>query len=257
MELIVAGFHRSGASLATQMLHAAGLFVGDKLVGATPSDPCGNYEDREVVSIHRKIMGENGVGWQVDMTQCFYIGPPQWRRMDRFVAKRQSRHRRWGFSDPQVCFFLGAWKFLLPDVRFLIVYRDPGRCLESLRTSQSDHYFNGSGNASSYLRFFREPDHGLNLWDVHNRAVLAFARQHLDDCLVLPYHHVTDGYPVIPALNAKFRAGLDEIPTGRVVDPPAVLARERQLVHSRLVRERVDRTWRGLEELAAVTEVKV
>jgi hypothetical protein len=64
-EIVIAGFHRSGTSSAAQLLHTAGLFVGDDLVGKMPYNPYGHYEDREVLAIHDQILRDNGFNWQV------------------------------------------------------------------------------------------------------------------------------------------------------------------------------------------------
>lgn len=255
MELIVVGFHRSGTSLLTQLLHEAGLFVGDELLGAMPSNPYGHFEDTEVLDIHREIMSANGATWQVDGPQEFYIHSGQWGRMQGLVTRRQTHHVNWGFKEPRVCLFLGAWKYLLPDAKFVVVYRDPAECVRSLESRQFADYTQGLGNLDSHMRFFREPDHGLKVWEAHNRAVVSFARRHADDCLVMPYTHLPEGYPVVRALNQRFGIGLDEVPTEAVFDPAvAGRATKPQWVHDPDVARRVTETWQELEELAIRTE---
>ena len=64
-QLIIAGFHRSGTSLVCQLLHRAGLFLGDELLGATFSNPNGHFEDAEVVELHERILADNGRTWRV------------------------------------------------------------------------------------------------------------------------------------------------------------------------------------------------
>ena len=55
-QLIIAGFHRSGTSLVSQLLHRAGLFLGYDLMGASFSNPHGHYEDIEVYDLHEQIL---------------------------------------------------------------------------------------------------------------------------------------------------------------------------------------------------------
>jgi hypothetical protein len=256
VQLIVVGFHRSGTSLLTQLLHRAGLFVGDDLLGAMPSNPYGHFEDREVLELHREVMEDHGVGWQVDQPQLFSLSPRHWSRMEQFVAKREAAHRNWGFKEPRVCFFLGSWKYLLPDARFVIVYRDPADCARSLENRHARDYFNRSGNAEHHLRFFNEPDHAVKLWDAHNRAVVAFARKHLDDCLVIPFTHLNAGYPVVSAINARFGSDLDEVPTEAIFDAMATSNRgTAQWVHDPHIRVRAENTWANLTRLNQTTEV--
>ena len=255
MELIVVGFHRSGTSLVTQLLHEAGLFVGENLLAARPSNPYGHFEDRSVLRVHKRILGDNGSDWQVSAPREMYISPRRWRRMQTIVQNRQAHYRSWGFKDPRVCLFLGAWKHLLPDARFLVVYRDPSETVRSMHARHSREFLDGEGEFEEHLRFFREPDHGLKLWDTYNRAVVAFAQHHLDDCFVLPYARLTADYPVIAQVNRRFGSDLEEISTETVYDPGVVGHTESNLwVHDPAVADRVHQTWSELERLADRTE---
>lgn len=256
MQVIIAGFHRSGTSLLTQLLHRAGLFVGDDLLGAMPSNPYGHFEDREVLRLHRAILGRHGDDWQWDRPFPFFIGPDHWRAMRELIRRRELAHRNWGFKDPRVCLFLGAWKYLLPDARFVIVYRDPGECVRSLESRQASDYLEGKGPADDHMRFFREPDHGLRMWDTYNRALVAFARRHPADCLVLPFSGLTEGFPVVAEVNRRFGGDLAEVPTTEVFDPGVTRRRQApQRVFSGDVAKRVEATWAGLESLASEARV--
>lgn len=256
MQLIVVGFHRSGTSLLTQLLHSAGLFVGDELLGAMPSNPYGHFEDREVLEFHRQVMDDHDTGWQVDSPALFTLSPMHWSRMQDLIARRDAAHRNWGFKDPRVCFFLAAWKYLIPDAKFVVVYRDPSDCVRSMETRHAEDYFRGSGKAEEHLPFFRQPDHGMRLWDTHNRAVTAFVREHLADCLVLPFSRLTEGYPVVRHLNERFAGELTEPSTEAVFDPAATRPRRTpQWVHNDHVRARAQRTWDELDRLTRLTEM--
>lgn len=255
MQLIVVGFHRSGTSLLTQLLHAAGLFVGDELLGAMPSNPYGHFEDVEILELHRLIMEDHGVGWQVDRPQLFTLSSGQWQRMEDIAARRNVAHKLWGFKEPRACLFLAQWKYILPDARFLIVYRDPGECVRSMESRQSKDYFLKAGNADAHLRFFREPDHGFRVWDTYNRAVVAFAQSHLDDCLAIPYTHLADGVPVIDLVNKRLGTNLKPTPPEAVYDAGVVGTRQfAQPILSAQVHRRVSETWSELTQLNRLTE---
>lgn len=258
MQLIVVGFHRSGTSLLTQLLHAAGLFIGDNLLGALPSNPYGHFEDREVLELHREILADHGQNWQVDLSQEFFISAEHWRRMQDLVRRREVAHRDWGFKEPRSCLMLGAWKFVAPEAKFVIVYRDPSACVRSMMSRQASEYLRDRGPADDHLRFFREPDHGLRLWDTYNRAIGHFARAHIDDCLVLPFSSLTDGHPVVRQVNERFGAHLDEVATETVFDADVTSSENRPIiVRDRELRVRVLNTWHGLEALATETTARV
>lgn len=255
VELIIVGFHRSGTSLLTQLLHSAGLFVGEELLGAMPSNPYGHFEDREVLEIHRQILDDNGVGWQVDAPPALYVSPDAWQRMQDLIARRHASHPLWGFKEPRVCFFLGVWKYLLPDAKFVVVYRDPSETTRSLHARHAGDYLRGNGPAESHLRFFREPDHALRLWDTYNRAIINFARVHLDDCLVVAHSGLAAGYPVVERVKARFGVSLKPVRTESVFDPEVLGVQESpRAVHRVSTPQRITRTWSELEELAARTD---
>lgn len=255
VQLVVAGFHRSGTSMLTQLLVEAGLFVGDDLLGSMPSNPYGHFEDREVLQIHRDILERNGTDWQWDVPFPFFIGEDHWHRMRRFARRRDLAHQLWGFKDPRASLFLGAWKYLLPDAKFVIVYRDPGECVRSMESRQAIELFEGRGSADAHLRFFREPDHGLRVWDTYNRSIVAFASGHLDDCLVLPFTALTDGYPVVERVNERFGTSLTPVPTDLVFDPQVTSRRRApQRVFDPEVGARVEKTWSDLQILTRKTE---
>ncbi|MEO9324940.1 sulfotransferase [Nocardioides sp. C4-1] len=263
MQLIIAGFHRSGTSLMTQLLHRAGLFVGTDLLGAMPSNQYGHLEDRDFLRLHRSILRRHGEEWQWDVPFPHFIGRNHWRRMARLARERDLEHEMWGFKDPRVCLFLGAWKHVMPDAKVVMIYRDPAECVRSLEHRQAGEYFRGLdeptddtvARAPHHLRFFTEPDHGLRVWDTYNRAMVAFAEGHLDDCLVVPHTDLLRGRPVVAQIRERFGAPLGDVAVEEVLDPLAIGARVApQRVASAEVAERVHQTWQSLERLASRTE---
>lgn len=246
--LIVAGFHRSGTSLVADLLHRGGLFLGDDLLGAMPSNPYGHFEDREFLELHREILEANGESWQVDALRPMHISGRLWQRMQGLVRQRTLAHERWGFKDPRSCLLLGAWKHLVPDARVVVVYRTPGASVYSLERRQSRDLFRGDGPEESHRRFWTEPDHGLRMWLAHNRALLAFVDAHPLDCLVVPFRYLRDGFPIVRAANRRLGAGLRDVPTYAVFDPSATRGRPTpQSVSDQRIRARVESTWAALE----------
>ena len=85
-QLIVAGFHRSGTSATAQLLHRAGLFLGDELLEATASNRYGHFEDREVVNIHHDLLADNDLTWLVDRPFVPVVGAQRWEAMRDLVT---------------------------------------------------------------------------------------------------------------------------------------------------------------------------
>jgi hypothetical protein len=227
-EIIVAGFHRSGTSSATQLLHAAGLFVGDDLIGALPYNPYGHYEDREVVRIHDQILRENGLTWQAVEEFVPVIRGRWWTAMERFVERRRGEHRLWGFKDPRVCLFLPAWKHLMSGAKVLIVYRQVAHCTDSLSRRHALELFTASGPAELHRRFFAVPDLAPRMWLAYNQALIAFARRYPGDVLAVSFDALLGGLPLTQLVRTAWDVPLREVPTLSALDPLATQRRDRR-----------------------------
>jgi hypothetical protein len=254
-QLIIAGFHRSGTSLTAQLLHRAGLFLGDDLLDANPSNPYGHFEDWDVVGLHQNIFADNGLTWIVGEPFLPVIRPSRWERMKQIIERRNSEHRLWGFKDPRACLFIMLWKYLLPDAKVLLVYRHFTGPTRSLASRHSAALFSNEGNRHVHRRFWDEPDLALRMWLTHNNALLAFARAYPEDMLAVSLDMIRDGFPIIWAINRRWNLDLEEVPVGEVFDPVIATGRSgQQPVSDYALISRVEETWRALEDLGAQTE---
>ena len=255
-QLIVAGFHRSGTSLVSQLLHRAGLFLGYDLLEAAFSNRHGHFEDVEVMRLHENILADNGETWLVSEPFLPIITEPHWRELERIIRRRDAEHGLWGFKDPRVCPFMMLWKHLLPNAKALLVYRHFSDTAYSLGRRQSVELFRDpTGPARMYRRFWEEPDLALRMWLTNNRALLAFARSYPEDTLAVSLDMVQNGFPIIEAINRRWGWGLDEVPASEVLDPAATERRlGRQPISDRRLIDQIDATWRALEQLAEQTE---
>jgi hypothetical protein len=254
-QLIIAGFHRSGTSLVAQLLHRAGLFLGYDLMGATFSNPHGHFEDIEAYSLHEKILSDNGRTWLVAEPFLPVITEDHWRRMERFIRRRNAEHELWGFKDPRVCLFMMIWKHLLPGARAVVVYRHFSDTTHSLGRRQSTELFSRpAGPQRMYRRFWEEPDLALRMWLAHNELLLTFARTYPEDTLAVSLEMVQSGFPLVKAVNQRWGLDLDEVSASEVFDP-AVIERRfgRQPVSDRRLIDRIDATWEALEQLGERT----
>jgi len=170
--LVVAGMHRSGTSCVAGLLHSAGLFLGDRLLAADPTNPCGHFEDLDFLDYHRSLLRAHGFtddGFIVDHR----IDPPgRFRRQAAaLVAARRALLRPWGWKDPRTLLLLPFWQELVPDARFLFVFRPPWDVIDSL-------YRRGDP------LFARNPSFAVRLWLDSNTRIRDFARAHPDSVLV-------------------------------------------------------------------------
>ena len=255
-QLIIAGFHRSGTSATSRLLHRAGLFLGYELLEALPSNPYGHFEDREIVKLHTRILADNEKTWAVDETFLPIVTQQRWQLMQSIIDRRNSEHRLWGFKDPRACLFLMLWKHLLPNARILIVYRHFSGSTYSLGQRHSSDMFLGRGSELVHRRFWEEPDYALRMWLVHNNALLAFARAFPEDTMTVSLDMIRDGFPVVWALNRRWGLGLEDVPVAEAFDQSISPRRiRRQPVSDLGLIESVRETWRRLEDLAGETEM--
>jgi|694.fasta_scaffold50083_4 hypothetical protein len=171
--LVVTGMHRSATSLTASILASAGVDMGDRLLGADAANPRGHFEDVDLLLFHQRALAANGVsadGFIAD-------GEPEVPALMRaeahdIVAARRNKQRLWGWKEPRTVLFLDFWERILPEARFLFVFRRPWEVLDSLFRR---------GNAE----FLAEPRLALRVWRHYNERILRFARRAADRCLVV------------------------------------------------------------------------
>ncbi|MCZ6771489.1 MAG: hypothetical protein O7G83_05830 [Proteobacteria bacterium] len=252
--LIVAGFHRSGTSLVANLLYTAGLFLGERLLGANASTPTGHFEDREVIGIHESILRDHGLTWQVSNPFVPTITDRHWNVMEGLIEKRTLHHALWGFKDPRVCLFLMCWKYLVPGARVLVIYRHYNDCAYSLARRHARDLLNQKGPVQQHIRFWSEPNHAFKMWMEHNRRLVHFADAYPDDVLVVSHQALVEGFPLIKVLNAKWGLGLQPVSIYEIFrrslpsrPPPSAVCKTRTL------RSKLEEIWNRLETQATAT----
>lgn len=141
----ILGMHRSGSSLAAQVLRGNGFRTGRSQVRRSRFNPEGHLEDRYVVRTNKKLLLRFGGAWD---------RPPQLPRGwldDRHVEdlSRQARRYRdrelggerpYFFKDPRSSLLIPFWHGVFggPALRYLVVLRSPAAVVESLVRRQQD-----------------------------------------------------------------------------------------------------------------------
>jgi hypothetical protein len=254
-QLVIAGFHRSGTSATAQLLHRAGLFLGYELLEPLPSNPYGHFEDREVVNLHQEILADNDRTWLVGEPLLPMVSGARWARARGMIERRNAEHALWGFKDPRACLFLMIWKYLLPDMKVLLVYRHFSESTHSLGRRHSSDLFLRMGNPRIHRRFWEEPDLALRMWLVHNEVLLAFVRAYPEDTLAVSMDMIRDGFPLVHAVNDRWNLDLEDVPVGESYDPHIAVRRMiKQPVSNPGLTTKVEATWAELEALGRQTE---
>ena len=229
--------------------------MGNDLLGADYSNVYGHAEDREIVRLHDKILNDNGLSWQVDRPVELEVQEPRLRHMQHIVDQREANHTIWGFKDPRVCLFLDVWKTLLPDVKALIVYRNPVETISSLHRRAATGALRGRGKYEFHRKFLEVQDLSLNMWVTYNNMLLKFAHLHPEEVLVLSFDMLRRGFPLTRLVNQQWGLGLKELPPSEVFDPNVTAENNNKLpvANTELICDAL-RTWNALERFSRKTE---
>lgn len=170
--LIICGMHRSGTSFVASLVAGAGLHLGDELLASSPGNPRGHFEDVGILEFHRTALVANGIVSEGYTTQSpIALSPSLHRLASGLVAARARHGRNWGWKEPRTTLFLDLWRDLLPDARFLLMFRRPWEVVDSL-------YRRGE------TAFHHNPAFALDIWLHYNRLLRDFAARHPEATLV-------------------------------------------------------------------------
>lgn len=160
--LVITGMHRSGTSLTAALLHAAHVDLGEHLVGPDVGNPKGHFENQAFVAFHQQILRSQGLDI-LGYTEAASIPLSQadWQAAKELLAK-QPRDRVWGWKDPRTTLFLDLWATLLPDAKFIFVYRPPWEVVDSLYRRGTDAILQ------------TDPTIAVKMWLLYNRRILQF-----------------------------------------------------------------------------------
>ncbi len=194
--IIMTGMHRSGTSLTASLLESAGINFGDRLLGSDQGNPKGHFEDLDFVEFHIQVLrsqNETDAGWtesnKLQVQQQF------WSEAQDLIAARQDKPV-WGWKDPRTTLFLDFWSELIPQAKYIFVYRTPWEVVDSL-FRRGDVIFQG------------DPDLVIPQWCNYNQAVIDFYQGHSEQCLLLEVSRVIQNpNQIIELVNQKFDLAL-------------------------------------------------
>jgi GT2 family glycosyltransferase len=178
--LLITGMHRSGTSVVASWLAAAGIHLGGSLLAADGGNPTGYFEDQGFLDLERRML--------VAAAPAGEAGHPDWgwtesERLDRgrFAEHReaalaliaaQDKNRLWGWKDPRTTLLLDFWDELLPEARYLLLYRFPWEVADSMQRLGA-------------AVFLAHPDYAYRIWSFYNRHLLDFFGRRRERCLLV------------------------------------------------------------------------
>ena len=181
--IVVAGMHRSGTSLVSSWLAAAGVDMGRQLLAADPGNPTGYFEDLSFLSLDRRMLheatpegeaGHRDWGWTESerLDRARFAAHEEAARALIAAQAADADPRPWGFKDPRTTLLLDFWDRLLPDARYLLLYRFPWEVADSMQRLGADV-------------FLEHPGYAYRIWAFYNRHLLDFYERHRERCLLL------------------------------------------------------------------------
>ncbi len=134
--VLVLGMHRSGTSLAAEILSTLGLWIGaeQNLIGASQFNPRGHFELLAGVEFDNEVLRQAGGTWD---------HPPAMESVDALAPTIRPAVEAWfdgrpalAFKDPRLCLTLPVWIPALAafDVRIVHVMRESLAVARSLVT---------------------------------------------------------------------------------------------------------------------------
>jgi hypothetical protein len=164
--------HRSGTSLIASVLRQAGLDIGREDFGPGLGQPRGHFEDHDFYHLHEAMLAAAGRScFTADGAALDEIDPVFEERARALVAARADRPF-WGWKEPRTCLFLELWERLLPQARYLFLYRHPVDVALSLWRRNID------------FELRRDPWLAFRAWTLYNQRLLAFRDRHPERCFL-------------------------------------------------------------------------
>ena len=172
MIICLTGMHRSGTSLMSSYLEKCGINMGENLVGAMKGNMRGHFEDTDFVDLHNAILTENRCHMYSPKKKLI-ISDVQAANARQIVKSKQKKFERFGWKDPRTTLFLDFWAEILPECKFILLYRDPWSVIDSLRRRGSDR------------RIRIMPWLPANAWLKYNQAILDFYNTHSHNSILI------------------------------------------------------------------------
>ena len=156
--LLILGAGRSGTSMTAGLFARTGAYMGEDFHEPRLANPLGFYEDAEINRLNDNVIlrmlraGWRKLYWRVGPAMhrhpnALWLASPRSPRLVSIpgeIRERMCEHfRRQPFclKDPRFSITLPVWRpYLPPRTRFLVVFRDPGRTVDSMLREATETY---------------------------------------------------------------------------------------------------------------------
>ena len=175
--LVITGMHRSGTSLAANLLQKSGLHIGSRLIPPGPANPHGFFEDADFVEFQSNALEMRGQSHIPSEGFMFQPTPSELAKAQSLIRGR-AHMAIWGWKDPRTTLFLDFWYQLLPQATFLFLYRHPIEVLLSLLRS-------GEYRVAGVTE-------GIQSWMIYDALIVDFFKLHPQQCILCHTYSLLD-----------------------------------------------------------------
>jgi hypothetical protein len=196
--LLVVGMHRSGTSLVASWLQSSGLNIGEQLLGAGDGNIKGHFENIDFYEFHKAVLRSQGIhehGWTLQeqiQVEDSYL------EKAKILIKRNTKKPIWGWKDPRTTLFLDFWANLLPNAKFVLIYRSPWEVVDSIYRRGTD------------VVFQTQPDLAVKVWIHYNRKIIDFYDRWSPRCLLVNIDSIIQNpQNFIEAINYHLQVNLN------------------------------------------------
>ncbi len=194
--LVITGMHRSGTSLVTSLLQSSGVFIGDRLMNEGTGNSKGHFEDWDFVDLHRDCLTSQAINREGWTTKANFSFSGEYLERAKILVAARMQYPIWGWKDPRTTLFLDCWQQLIPQAKFIFIYRSPWDVVDSL-------FRRGD------LIFKTEPEIAIKTWFSYNLAILKFCHQTERPWLLLRIEDVIQSPQfVVDSINQQLKLNL-------------------------------------------------
>ena len=149
--------------MVTRLLHGCGLYLGpkDALMPPQADNPDGFWEHLGFVALNDELLEALGGAWDLPPKSNEILSNERLeplRMKAGLLIESFQPAQIWGWKDPRNSLTLSFWEELLPNLKTLIIVRNPLEVAYSMRKR----------NGTSYA-------FGLRLWEIYNRRLIEAA----------------------------------------------------------------------------------
>jgi hypothetical protein len=237
--LIITGMHKSGTSLVTQWLVGCGLCIAIQPDDRGIGNEDALYEDQDFDIFHRNLLNARGLS-DSGLVETPIAGMTLREQAvaAALITEKNTNDQSWGWNDPKACLFLNDYKELIPEGKFLIVYRDFQSTVSALINSTylENHQFDEPSSSFGLFKWLRikqekkqkikaitreKATEFLKVWLLYNREILKLIDRVSNDRFVVVNYEslLNEDHQVLAVLRHDWDFSLDDVRFRTVFKP--------------------------------------